>query len=82
MVLKGLRFASLLSLWWFAINFQGMVLKGVSGAGVCLVSMAKTDFETFLHNTQMRPNLVLAGCPMNNFFWCLGLYNVKVMVLK
>ena len=25
---------------------------------------AKTDLEIFLHNTHMRPNLMLAGCPM------------------
>ena len=28
-----------------------------------LLSIAKTDLETFLHNTCMSPNLVLAGCP-------------------
>ena len=27
-------------------------------------SIAKTDLEIFLHNTHMRPNLMLAGCPM------------------
>ena len=27
-------------------------------------SIAKTDLEIFLHNTCMRPNLMLAGCPM------------------
>ena len=26
--------------------------------------IAKTDLEIFLHNTHMRPNLMLAGCPM------------------
>ena len=29
-----------------------------------IFSIAKTDLETFLHNTHMRPNLMLAGWPM------------------
>ena len=40
-----------------------MVLKGVLGAVSDVFSMAKTDLEIFLHNTHMRPNLMLAGCP-------------------
>ena len=27
-------------------------------------SITKTDLEIFLHNTRMRPNLMLTGCPM------------------
>ena len=39
--------------------------------------IAKTDLEIFLHNTHMRPNLMLAGCPTDDRLWCLGLYNVE-----
>ena len=40
--------------------------------------MAEMDLKTFLHSTQIRPNLTLIGC----FFSSLGLYNIKNIVLK
>ena len=39
-----------------------------------LFSMAEMDLDTYLHNTQMRPNLTVTGCPiMISFgvFWSM-----------
>ena len=71
MVLKGLRCNSLVPPWSFAIYFQAMVLKIISGVGVHLCFLWLRDFETFLHNTQMRPNVVLAACPVTISFGIL-----------
>ena len=36
-------------------------LERSSGCCFLIFSIAKTDLEIFLHNTHMRPNLMLAG---------------------
>ena len=64
MVLKGLWCSSLVPPFCFAIYFQAIVLKGIFGAGVCLVFyVLKQTLETFLHKTWTRPSLELAACP-------------------
>ena len=41
--------------WWSWKEFLGLFSV--------IFLIAKTDLEIFLHNTHMRPNLMLAGCP-------------------
>ena len=49
----------------------------------CVVfSIAKTDFDIFLHKTLIKPNLMLAGWPAMIGFGILALYNIERMVLK
>ena len=87
MVLKGVhwwfRFAPLPSPWGFAIYPS---VNGLERSFLVLFSaifsIARTDFEIFLHKTHMRPNLMLAGWPIMIGFGHLGLCNVKWMVLK
>ena len=54
-------------LWFFSdalpsIFKQGSWKESLEPVFV-LFSVAETDLETFLHNTWMRPSLVLAACP-------------------
>ena len=72
MVLKGLRCNSLVPQWYFAIYFRQWFWKESLELVFVLFSIAETEFESFLHNTHMRPNLVLAACPMTISFGVLA----------
>ena len=73
------------TLWFLSCVLPSIFKQGSWKESLELVFVlfsTEIDLETFLHKTWMRPSLELAAYPDYDFFMCLGLYNIKRMVLK